>query len=332
MQIPVFIVPHPLSLPHKYLPDLSSKDITVQKGIFRYLVSFDACSDAERKNPHSAILAFREAFNNQESVKLIIKISNADRCGDKLAKIHDLIRGHKNIEVISKNLSKDDYLDLMKSIDVYVSLHRGEGFGLNIQQAMAMGKPVIVTNYGGNTDYCFADNSLLIDYKIVSINIDQSQYPYYTMWAEPDVSQASRAMKKLFADADFRAQIGSNASTYILANHSSRKIGSIMQSRLQRISMRLDSHKQRTTSISKTHISEIDKSSPEFAINCIFESILGRPATVDDIIFYSSTFDKYGIERVFRDVLISNEGSKRMNIPNTMKKLLGFFWSPSTTL
>lgn len=330
MDIPVFVVPHPLSLPSKYLPDSSRKDIAVKKGIFRYLVSFDACSDVERKNPHSAILAFKEAFNNQESVKLIIKISNADRCGENLAKIHDLICDHKNIEVISKNLSKDDYLELMKSIDVYVSLHRGEGFGLNIQQAMAMGKPVIVTNYGGNTDYCFAENSVLIDYKIVSINIGQSQYPHYTMWAEPDVSQASRAMKKLFADPDFRAQIGRNASTYILANHSPKKIGSIMQRRLQRIAMRLNSYKLRTTS--KSYIDEIDDSSPDFAINCIFESILGRPASANDINFYMSTFDKYGIERVFRDVLISNEGSKRMNIPKTIKTLLSFFWSPSTTL
>ena len=329
IQCPVFVVPHPLFIPLKYLSDINHGASQKKNGPFKFLASFDACSDVERKNPQSVILAFQKAFGREDDVKLIIKVSNADRCGQNLSKLHELVSGQDNIDIISKNLSKDEYFSLMKNIDVYVSLHRGEGFGLNIQQAMAMCKPVIVTNYGGNTDFCLADNSIPIDFKIVPINFKESQYPHYTMWAEPDMQQASHAMRKLYSDTFFYEKIARNASAHILANHSYEKIGNIMQLRLQRISMRLSSYERRTALKFDVPVDEIDRSSPEFTIARIFGGILGRPPSAEDISFYKAIFDGYGMERVFRDILISKEGASRMRIPNIMKTLLGIFWSPS---
>lgn len=331
INIPVFVVPHALSLPAKYLPDASVADVPRTEGVFKFLVSFDACSDVARKNPNTAILAFREAFGDDDRVKLIVKISNSDRCGKNLEKILALIGKQKNIQTIFNNLSKEDYYRLLKSSDVYVSLHRGEGFGLNIQQAMAMGKPVIATNYGGNTDFCLQDNSIPIDYKIVPINPEESQYPYYTMWAEPDLQQASNAMRKLYTDAFYRADIGRKASLQILTHHSAGFIGSIMQKRLQRIATRLNAHVQRSSLNSDRYVDEQVQFSPENSIKRTFECLLGRTPSPIDVGFYRAIFDKYGAERVVRDILISNEGASRMQIPNSLKKLLGMFWLPSVS-
>ncbi len=324
IQTPVFVMPHPLMLPDKYIKSNHLKRDGSESSVFKFLVSFDACSDLERKNPQSAILAFKLAFGQRPDVQLIIKISNFTRCVKNLSILQDLVVDNKNIVIFPTNFSKEQYLDLIESVDAYVSLHRGEGFGLNIQQAMAMGKPVIVTNYGGNTDFCHSENSILIDYKIVPIKHELSQYPYYTKWADPDVKQASLAMQKIFYDKEFRSRLGINASKDILTNHSLANVASLMQRRIQRISSR----------IAKQDLSRSeDKDSPSnssvnYLIKCIFESVLHRSPNTEDISFYHKIYDSYGIERVYRDVILSREGSTKLMIPNYLSKLLRALWAP----
>jgi glycosyltransferase involved in cell wall biosynthesis len=82
--------------------------------------------------------------------------------------------------------------------DCFVSLHRAEGFGLGLAEAMLLGKPVIATRYSGNLDFMGPENSLLVDYERVEIKEDRPIYPRGEFWAEPSVQHAAAYMREVF--------------------------------------------------------------------------------------------------------------------------------------
>ncbi len=90
-----------------------------------------------------------------------------------------------NIQLLTRTIPDDQIQDLFACCDCFVSPHRSEGFGLNIAQAMAHEKPVIVTGYSGNMDFTSAENSFLIDYDLVSAHSDSGPYRANFVWADP---------------------------------------------------------------------------------------------------------------------------------------------------
>jgi glycosyltransferase involved in cell wall biosynthesis len=120
----------------------------------------------------------------------------------------------------------------MNVCDVFVSLHRSEGIGLSIAQSMLLGKPVIATNYSGNTDFTKSDNSCLVDYKLINVRKDEYPLSKGQVWADPNLGQAAIYMKRLVEDEVYRNTIAKAGRSYIKTNHNTEIVGKNYRSRL----------------------------------------------------------------------------------------------------
>ena len=150
IHVPVHHVPHPLQLKYKQgTPDKRSFDLDDK---FTFLFCFDFYGISQRKNPTATIEAFRKAFPECNDVQLVIKSHNGHNHRHLLSPILEGIKNDPQITWIDESMTQERRFDLINSCDCYVSLHRSEGFGLSIAEAMLMEKPVIVTGYSGNLD------------------------------------------------------------------------------------------------------------------------------------------------------------------------------------
>jgi len=203
---------------------------------FLFLFAFDFLSYVERKNPFAVIRAFQVAFPDRSSrVGLVIKVMNGDLKSTQWRRMMNLIDNDKRIHIINKTMSRSDVLALIDSCDSFVSLHRSEGFGRGPAEAMLLGKPVIVTNYSGNTDFTRPDNSCLVDYRLIPVETGQYMFEDGQVWADPDVEHAAWHMRRLVANPAAAAEIGLRGKEFISANFNQSVIGRIYARRLKDI-------------------------------------------------------------------------------------------------
>lgn len=181
-----------IDLPVKYLanaicldeiakakPSRSKFGLPEDKVLYGYF--FDQKSIFERKNPYGVVEAFNNAFGNDDSVCLVIKV-NSPALGNIDYEQFKAILNPKNSILIEETLSREDTLSLMQSLDVYVSLHRFEGFGLTCAEAMAMGKPVVATNYSGNIDFMDENSAVMVSTEIRKTISKYGPYPKGSSW------------------------------------------------------------------------------------------------------------------------------------------------------
>ena len=191
---------------------LTRVDFGLPEGNFIFLCMLDFHSSIERKNPFGVIDAFRAAFPpGRKDVTLLIKTSNGDSALLPLARLLAAASVDARIIVRDDRLPRADVQALQRCCDAYVSLHRAEGFGLGMAEAMASGKPVIATAWSGNLDFMGADNSLLIACTLVPIT--PGAYPNAAdgRWAAPDHDAAAAAMRRLADDRAYARSLGERA-------------------------------------------------------------------------------------------------------------------------
>lgn len=203
---------------------------------FLFLFSFDFHSFQERKNPEAVIAEFIQAFPASENkAGLVIKVSNADKHIDKYNKLLRQISSFPCVTLINTVLSRDEMYGLINSCDCYVSLHRSEGFGLGLAEAMFLGKPVIATGYSGNMDFTRLDNSCLVDYTLVDVPVNAYPYHIGQVWAEPVPGHAAYYMRRLLEDEPYRNNIAQKGQETVRLEFSHKSIGQRMESRLNTI-------------------------------------------------------------------------------------------------
>ncbi len=185
-----------------------------------FVSSFDINSDIERKNPEAAIAAFGQAFPGRDDVRLVLKINSTpearERYADRLSRMLEVACEDPRVMVIDRVLDYADVLSLYASCDVLVSLHRSEGLGLSLMEAMSFGLPVVATGWSGNMDFMTPENSCPVGYDLVPVD---SAHPSYTadvvgrnvVWAEPHVSEAAGYMRRLADDPELRSKLGEKA-------------------------------------------------------------------------------------------------------------------------
>ncbi|GJE52626.1 hypothetical protein GOFOIKOB_5699 [Methylobacterium tardum] len=223
-------------------PDLRPHLGFRQDGVFTFLTTFDSFSFAERKNPLAVIRAFQAAFERENrEVALIIKTWNRSRVSDAYQVsvwrvIDNLIRDDPRIRVIDETFTYEQILSLKLACDCYVSLHRAEGFGFGMLEAMQLGRPVIATAYSGNMEFCTPDNCYLVDYDLIAVGHDE--YPGVergSTWADPKIASAAAAMREVLYSRDEMARRGMRAAQCVKNNFSIDAISKRYNRRLDSI-------------------------------------------------------------------------------------------------
>lgn len=215
---------------------------------FVFFFSFDALSILPRKNPVAVIQAFQLAFGAPKAGPLlVIKVNNSDKVVGRDAQLglHDGYMAELSSAVAQVNgILLDRRYDrpttsaLMSLCDCYVSLHRCEGLGLTMAEAMYFGKPCIATGYSGNLDFMTPSNSYLVGYRLVELDRDWGPYQAGDYWAEPEVEQAAALMQEVFAQPSDAFRRGERAAAEIRQNYGAEAVGQKMQQRLQLLAWR----------------------------------------------------------------------------------------------
>ncbi|CAH2603291.1 Glycosyltransferase [Rhodovastum atsumiense] len=199
---PVEIVPH-------HIPARAARR-RAEDAPFTVLVMADSRSSWERKNPEGALRAFRAAFGTSAAARLVLKLTGWPQ--DVLAfeqRFAGLLEGG-NVEVVRGHLDAAALARLYCRADVLLSLHRAEGYGLPMAEAMAWGVPVVATGWSGNLDFMDDSDSCLVPYRLVPVSDSAAIYRGST-WAEPDLDAAAAALRRLAEDPAFHARLASAA-------------------------------------------------------------------------------------------------------------------------
>lgn len=227
---PVLVMPHVVELPPSVPCIRQAWNLPAEAMVFLFL--FDFYSVVERKNPYAVIEAFTRAFAPADDALLLIKTIGAEAFPKQRAALQAKAQDDR-IRIIDKTLDRKDLNSLFSCCDVFVSLHRLEGFGLGLAEAMSFGKPVIATAYGGNTDFMRAGNSILIPYTLQKLQQDHGPYASGTLWASPDIDVAAQEMRGLYENRAKAKSIGERARRTIDDELSPAIIGRRMLERLE---------------------------------------------------------------------------------------------------
>ncbi len=226
--IPVYYFPFPYTP-----PDISFKK--VEKSKFRFLMVFDYYSDFERKNPIGTVKAFKKAFGNSKSIELVIKTVNSKIFPEQSKRLHMEASKSKNIVIIDKYLDKNSFYKLFISSDAYVSLHKAEGLGLNILDAIWFELPVILTHYGGPIDFFPKDYRYFVKFKKVPISPSVNAYKFNTLWASPNLEEAAEKMESVYKDREYLEDLIKKTKNFMLNKCDPQKVGSKIKRRINTI-------------------------------------------------------------------------------------------------
>ncbi|MGI8945081.1 MAG: glycosyltransferase [Thermoleophilaceae bacterium] len=202
---------------------------------FVFLLVFDYHSVFERKNPLALVEAFEQGFAPGEGAALVLKCINHEHYPEQHARLLAAAGRHPDVHVLDRHVDRAEKDAMIAACDCYASLHRAEGFGITLAEAMALGKPVLATGYSGNLDFMRAENSFLVDHRLVKVGAGSPPYPADADWAEPDVAHAARLMREVFEDRAAAAERGAGGRAELLASHCAEAAGRTMARRLLRV-------------------------------------------------------------------------------------------------
>ena len=223
--VPVRVVPLPIAEPKPSPDGPPQLPLSVDPdGRFVFGVVLDHLSVTARKNPLGAMQAFKTAFAPNEGPLLVVKTLNGRRLWREHERLLAATEGRDDILVWDVHLPIADHLAFVASLDCLVSLHRSEGLGLHLAEAMWMGVPVIATRYSGNMDFMDDSCAALIDATVVPVGDNGGwAYPPTAQWAEPDLDLAAATMRRMVSDPAFAAGLAYAGRERMLAQPDDRE-------------------------------------------------------------------------------------------------------------
>lgn len=201
---------------------------------FLYLIMYDTNSTMARKNPVGALEAYKKAFSPEdEQVGLVIKVNNATE--EDLSVIRDSIGEYQNVYFITQTMDKVQVNSLIAAVDVFVSLHRAEGFGLVMAEAMLLKTACVATNWSSNTEFMDMESACMVTYKKTEIQETSGNYKRGYVWAEPDVAEAAVYMKRLYEEPEYYAKLVRQAEQNIKKRLGKERVVQLLEDRLGEI-------------------------------------------------------------------------------------------------
>ncbi len=237
------LMPMAVSTPEPTLSKSHLREmLNIHESTTAFIFSFDGNSSFRRKNPLAILTAFNQAFpKNRKDVALVIKCMRADPEGDEWLEIQSSAELDERIIIINEVLTKAQVIELYRACDCFVSLHRAEGFGRGIAEALLLDLDVVTTNYGGNIDFCRPMNSLLVDFELIETTKQCYVESDGNFWAEPMISHAASHLheaatkeRALYRKRDYKNRISKLQTIF-----SHEAVGSRYSERLSEINTAL---------------------------------------------------------------------------------------------
>ncbi len=210
----------------------------ISESAYAFLLNFDFRSYSARKNPEGALQAFEALLQARPDadVQLVLKVTGFREHPQALDRLRArLARLHGRVVLLAELMDDDTVNSLTCACDCFLSLHRAEGFGQGLADAMFFGKPVIATAYSGNMDFMSADDSLLVPYEMIALQPGDYPHADGQRWAEPDIADATQKMIALIDNPGIGRAIGDKAAVRIRTQLSLRATGLAYRMRLEQI-------------------------------------------------------------------------------------------------
>jgi glycosyltransferase involved in cell wall biosynthesis len=203
---------------------------------FYFIFSFDYHSSEIRKNPLGAIRAFCDAFPAaSDNVGLVIKSVGRGHTDFIKNTIRRYAETDPRIVLIEEAMSREELVGLMRVSDCYLSLHRAEGFGLGMAEAMLLGKAVIGTRFSGNVDFLTDATGFPIGFRMRGVRSDEYLWPRGQSWAVPDHGEAVKAIRLVYQDAELRERKARAGQAFIREHYGVDAVGAAVKARLDAI-------------------------------------------------------------------------------------------------
>ncbi len=248
--VPVVRVTLPVLTPE--VDRLSRAELGLPEDGFLFMYVHDYHSVEARKNALGLIEAFQKAFPAGSGARLVLKSINADTRPREHERVTLAAARHEGITLIDGYLAATEKNAMIAACDCYVSLHRSEGFGLTVAEAMLLGKPVIATRYGGTGEFMNDENSYLVRWAPGAVGEDAYPYAAGETWAEPDLDHAAALMREVFENPQQARARGELARRQLGEGHSAAAAGATMRRRLALLHERLVAEGRR--SLNLTHL------------------------------------------------------------------------------
>lgn len=265
--IPVITIPHSINInrtPHK------RSHFGLEDECFYFLSIFDYSSSIERKNPLGTISAYEKAFGiNNPKIKLIIKSSIRPGYKEEKSLIEERLKINSSIIYIERSLERDEIYSLINVCDCFISLHKSEGFGLTMAEAMFLNKPIIATAYSGNTDFMNVNNSFMVKYSLTSAKNYNNMSTDQDLWAEPNIEHAAECMKDIYNNPTHASQIARQGMLDIKNQLNPKKTGITIKNRLALIQEHLNEPRNHKEYLNKISLQQIKIGELEEKLNSI---------------------------------------------------------------
>lgn len=225
----------PMCVEYPPVTTIEKSQFNLPENKFLFLTMFDGNSTLTRKNLLATIHAFLKAFPKNNDVGLVIKAMNATQTDETWKNILEIAAKDTRIHILNMTFTRSEVMGLIQACDAFISLHRSEGFGRILAEALLLRKPVITTNFSGNTDFTTADTAFMVDGPLIALK--PSEYPGWEnqYWCDPDINIAAEKIITCYENQALREKLAANGQQLIRDNYSSEAVGKSYEKRLREI-------------------------------------------------------------------------------------------------